>query len=660
MEEIEQIALKTYELNMQYLQENHPTLHKDLLNFDKAMQSNHHVQRYDLEYVEGNFDIKDLSTGKYLYNKESNKVSAAYAQQTTLDKNISVIEIFGLFDLDQDGTIFNKHAFHAREYIFPFMKYSLEHSQKNAKMKEIVKFIFSGVGLGLHIEAIHQKIHASRYLIIEDNIEFFKLSLFTTPYYEVAKTATIYFSVLEDVHTFTNTYNKFIDDAYIYNNILKYTHIRSHALTKLKHLISLTAVLPFVVFPYQLQLDRSISALKYIKKSYPFLNIYKDIDKSVLSDKPILVLASGPSLGKNMKWLQENHKKFLLVAVSSSLKYLYKNKIVPDIVVSVDQQEIVKDFFSDFKDNDYLSNTILIFSSVTHENVIKSIDKNKLYITDSSHQFKSENLTFSYSCVGSFAYLYSLNLKAANTYVLGLDLAVDQETGDDHISEHIATTKIDMQDKASLPTSMSITKTLIPIEGNFHETVYTTPSFHSSIYSISQFATRLKTKDQNVYNLNHGARINAADPMEISDIDVESMPKLDKTGLHSSLQTALNKNSSTQLTDAEVELILKNKNSVKKIKNIILKYSKKRPSSDDKIYLDRVIKLADAIYSSDIDKRMKIAPVYKAYLEYALNIIYNFLNTQNIKNTKQHIIEFDKMIIKGLKGITEQFEEAME
>ena len=323
MVDIEQTAIKTYESNMQHLQSNHTKLYKDLLELDMAMQNNLHQQQYDLEYVEGNFDVKQLSTGKYLYGKQSDKIVQAYTENINFDKQKNTIESFPLIDLSKKNIW--AHHIRAREYIYPMMKYSLDNSKKDTKMKRIVKFVFSGLGLGLHIEAIDNKIHANRYLIIEDDIELFKLSLFTTKYYEIAKHSTIYFSVLEDVHTFTKTYNSFMEDAYMYNYLLKYTHFASHSYTKLKHIISLTSSLTFVSFPYQLQLDKFVSPFRYLNNGYSFLNIYSAIDPSILHDKPILIIASGPSLSKNIIWLKKNYTKFVIITVSSSLNYLYEN-----------------------------------------------------------------------------------------------------------------------------------------------------------------------------------------------------------------------------------------------------------------------------------------------------------------------------------------------
>lgn len=658
MVDIEQIALKTYELNMQYIQTKHPTLYRDLLALDTAIQNNQFPQQYDLEYVEENFDIKEISTGKYIYNKKSKQISQSYTEHVTLKKSNGSIESFDIHDIDNIDSSYGFIS-RSREYIYPLMTYYINHSKDNTNMKEIMKFIFSGVGLGLHIEAIHNKIQAKKYLIIEDNIEIFKLSLFTAKYYEIAKHATIYFSVLEDIHTFAKTYNRFLKDGYIYNHLLKYTHLTSHSYIKLKHMIAINSAQIFVIFSYQLQLDRFVSPLKYLKKGCLFLDIYKDIDQTLLKNKPLLIIASGPSLGKNIQWLKNNYKKFVIIAVSSSLGYLYKNNITPDIVVSIDQQEHIKDFFSDYTDGDYLKNTLLLFSSATHENVIKTVRQDNLYITDASLQFKSQKPTFSFSCIGSFAYLYTLSLKTDNVYLLGLDLAVDQETGEDHISEHMSSATVDMDTKTAMPTNVSLTDTLIPIEGNFDKTVYTTPAFQDSISTINTYALNLKTKTHNIYNLNHGAKIAGAQAMRVADIDINSMPTIDKFELYTLLKKHLNQNASKELSKAEQERVFYNEIVLKKVKKLLMKYSKRKPSLNYATYLTELFKFSNDISQCESNRLMKLVTIYEAYFEYVLNIIYSFFNTQDLQDIQEHIVEFDKIIFDGLTKITKQFEESL-
>jgi len=53
-------------------------------------------------------------------------------------------------------------------------------------------------------------------------------------------------------------------------------------------------------------------------------------------EKPVLICASGPSLKPNLTIIKENQKSFFIIALSSALSVLLKNKIQPDLVFSTD------------------------------------------------------------------------------------------------------------------------------------------------------------------------------------------------------------------------------------------------------------------------------------------------------------------------------------
>ena len=65
-------------------------------------------------------------------------------------------------------------------------------------MKNLLKFIFCGVGLGFHIAEIQNKVKSSLIFIMEDNLEIFRLSLFTTNYQSISEQARLFFSIMDD------------------------------------------------------------------------------------------------------------------------------------------------------------------------------------------------------------------------------------------------------------------------------------------------------------------------------------------------------------------------------------------------------------------------------------------------------------------------------
>lgn len=657
MKDVEQLAIQTYELNMKYIKEQQPKLYNLMQEFELAIQNNQYIQKYDLEYTNGGFDIKDIASGEYMYSQNSSNFIQESPNQINFQKNQSSISTFSILDYTKENM--TEYQVHARKYIYLLMQYVLSNKVENATMLEVIKFIFYGVGLGLHIEPIHEKLKAHNYFIIEDNIEIFKLSLFTTKYYKIANEATLFFSVYENSLTFENSYHSYLLDGYIYNYLLKFIHFLPHSKTKLKHLLALSGALNFHKFSYQLELNALVSPIKCMQKNYSLTNVYKKPSKNIFDEKPVIVLAAGPSLGKNLEWLQMYQDRFIIIAVSTVLKKLDKNNITPDIVVSLDAEELVKDYFIDFQNNHYLDNTSVIYSSVTHKNILElTYIKNK-FILDSSYEFNSEDKLFEFSCVGSFAYLYALNLDVKSIYILGLDLAVDQETGADHLDDYnreVRKLKID-EDDDNILDNLDIEGIPIKIVGNLKDEVYTTATFNVSVNTIQRYAPVLKKEFQNVYNLSSGAKIAEAEAMRIEEIDIENFLQFNKKDFFNSFKKFLEQNTRQELNQKELELLSNYKNIVKKARKIISKYMKKEPSSEYSVYKKKLIKLEKDIMDISLETGNNVLKIYQRYFEYALNIIYDFFNTKELENRSSHIKEIDKIFVDGLEDITKQFED---
>ena len=71
-------------------------------------------------------------------------------------------------------------------------------------------------------------------------------------------------------------------------------------------------------------------------------------------DVPIVVAGAGPSLFESLKDLKKYRKKFLLIAVDTSLKILQHEKIVPDLVYSVDPQALNSYYLEGYREESIL------------------------------------------------------------------------------------------------------------------------------------------------------------------------------------------------------------------------------------------------------------------------------------------------------------------
>lgn len=81
---------------------------------------------------------------------------------------------------------------------------------------------------------------------------------------------------------------------------------------------------------------RQFFSKRWIKNEFNFLSNISKCTKIKKIEKPVLITASGPSLKNCISYIKENQNKFFILACSSSIKTLLKNKIVPDLCISTD------------------------------------------------------------------------------------------------------------------------------------------------------------------------------------------------------------------------------------------------------------------------------------------------------------------------------------
>ena len=155
------------------------------------------------------------------------------------------------------------------------MSYYINNTDKSDEMQKIEKFIFIGVGLGVHLLEIDAKISANEYLIIEDDLELFHLSLFCTPYYEFNKNATLTFSISENENDFMDNINIFLENSFYLNRYLKYSYFSAHSDIKIKLIQNALTSQDFISFPYKTLLTKYLKPFEYINNSHNILKLKK-------------------------------------------------------------------------------------------------------------------------------------------------------------------------------------------------------------------------------------------------------------------------------------------------------------------------------------------------------------------------------------------------
>ncbi|MCF6340352.1 MAG: DUF115 domain-containing protein [Sulfurimonas sp.] len=660
MEMVEELAYEIYNKNLEYFLLSQKELMKLLVTFDMAVTKGDYIPEYDLEYMDSYFDIKNINSSRYLYNTDSYKFSKKFSKTVNFKKNSNTFEGFPIYTFTDELIDTMDSGSQSIKSMLPLMRYYSEHFTNSDSMKEINKFIFIGVNLGLHIEIISEKTNADEYLIIEDNLEIFKLSMFTTKYYELAQKAKLFFSIADDENMFLKTVQNFLSELFFANRYLKYARFPSHSDTKLKLIQPALMTQSFIFFPYKLSLKKYLRPLSFMNNNSYTINLTNGFHNNKNIDKPVLVLGAGPSFKENINWLKKNHHKFILIASTAVLNYLYLNNIKPDIMTHIDGSEIANKHFVDVDVDIFLKDTIMIFGPHSLVELRNKFSKEKVFNYEEGTFYNKGFSAFPASCVGSFSILLSLIMSINETYLLGMDLAINQKTGETHSSDHSRSKKVDISQKDNISDTMNFELNLFKVQGNFQDSVYTNSLLHASVQTLYRNIPVIKADNQVIYNLNDGAKIQSCVPTHIEDVNLENYHNIDKNKLHNSLLALFKSHSTTELNEDDLNSIKLRAINAKNIKNLIFEFENSSSKSNSDRYQYDLLGLVSTILKKDGREFINLTHVFYDYFQFVIPIITDMFNTKGLKNEKRHIKKIDKMIIAELHALCDTYINTLE
>jgi hypothetical protein len=655
---VEEKAVQTYQNNISYIQISHPKLYKKIVDFETALERGFYKERYELEYKdEGYFDVRELSSGKYLYGSDSNDYAKNIAKSIDYKKEDNIFIVFKRFDIDKDVLKeLKKSKIDSNNIggVIEVIDYANRVIPPNSTVKRWDKFVFFGIGLGVQIKEAHKKIKSDFYLLVEDDLELFRLSLFVTDYSELAKSAEIYFSVFDEDAEAKKVMQEFMEDGFMHNHYLKFIHSLHQDESKMRLLHEVIASLEYFVFPYHAYFNKYLRPLEYLKEGYNFLNLRSE--NSPLKSKRVLVLAAGPSLQKNLSWVKANRDKFITIALTSTLSTLEKEGIVPDIITHLDPfVDASLAHLNSIKDKRFFNESIYLIAGQTPLEVAKLFKKDRVFVYENGTEYKRRFETLAAPCVGSMSYLLSVVLGAKEIYLLGLDLALDQETGLTHSSSHAHVESLDTSnvDTKKIEEIFDFKTSLIKVKGNFRDEVLTTPNFYISIESIYKNSKTHKKEFQKVYNLSDGAYLEDTIPTKIEEIT--KLKKVDKTELFKEFKEA----SSDILNENELKPIENMLTHAQKVKSIIKKH-KKIGYKNSEVYKHALMSLSLDITADRTYEARYLHLILLRYMQYIYPYIFDLLNTKEVKNIPKHIEYIDRVVTKKMTQITDIFIERLE
>ena len=609
LEEIQQTLQQIFLNNLTFFKQHYKNLYEKLVVFEKL-----NIENYSIEFIDNRFELIDIKSKTAFYNKDP------FVDAKNRVNNFEFSNAFSLIKLEPyEKRNHYENEINAYLYINDFIKEFTNTST------EINKFVFIGTLLGVHINDFHNSINAKSYLIIETNIEIFRLSMFMTDYTTLAKSSKLFFAIAEDEFNFQKIVNDFLEYQEEYNNLIHYElsdETNRAIIDKLSLQFTQSSQMRYPFSEYLISLKRGFKY--FIESKNKIINLSKNYD--FLEKKKVLFLGAGVSLARNIEWLYTNQNKFVIVASSAVLKHLQILDIVPDIIILIDgQKDCMLDQFN-IKKSMYEHSTILCSIKIDEDLYELIKDSNVFFMQNSLELFRNFGF-LSGVTVGDIGTDLLLRLGAKELYLLGVDASLDSKTGKTHIGTHRSSRKINLNNSSN---SINFQKNIIYVKGNLQEKV---PTFMEYTEMIEHLSHKLELLDKSykVYNLSDGAYFKNTTPLKIKNLYLENDEEINKHTLKDFLLNSLRQINKQHLNNLDIKEIQKEQKILKRLslfnneKDFLKNFKKLQkdfPASIIINILDKYFKLILPYYTFLKDKQLA-----NQILRTQLNKILNDFNT---------------------------------
>ncbi|MCG3676886.1 6-hydroxymethylpterin diphosphokinase MptE-like protein [Aliarcobacter butzleri] len=655
----------TFLANLVFLSEYDRNLYHRVDELSRMIENGTYQEKYALEFLmeNGEFDIYDIVNDKYLYNKNPKKMNDELVRKVQFDEKNSILNLSShflvkekievnkdkRFDFEKQSEFLHLTISDIQEYTNATKEY-LDNKKRN--LKKIAKFIFIGTLLGRHIPRIAEKVDANSYLILEKNLEIFRLSLFTVDYTILAKKGAI-FSIMDDELSQDRAIYDFLSIEDIQNYLIKFSTTNININSYIDSILTNLRTLDPMAYDYNRRLyshlNRTTKLLKSKFKTILFNKLKKNC--KFFSDKPILYIAAGPSLDENIKWIKQNQNKFFIVTIGAAYKKLLLNNIHIDMISTLDEKEELNSLqFDDESVNKLSNNTIILASTITYYKILEKLSTKNLYLFEVFSSLHKNNISFSGFSIGEVTLNILFYLNPKSIYIIGLDLSLNQVTGESHSENANSTvTKLNLEDKQTRDT-FEAQKSLIKIKGNLKKEVFTTPFFYSSIQHINNQTILHKNKSTKVYNLSsNGAFFKDTIAKKVSNIKINDFKDLSVD--FSKLLEILDTNSENKLFEESKKELNKG---LKILKNSLKKDLDKIKSTEFTNYddfLEEIIKII-----SQSNKIPHFFQLFVFYNESIIPYISYYFNNKKMKNEIKILKKVKNIYIKQIENLIDDYE----
>lgn len=525
--EIEQSMIGIYQKNLNFLKENFFDIFQKVEELSDDIFKNKVKENYSLELCGSYFDILNLENNGFYYAQNSYEDAEERAKYVDFTSNSS------LDLLRKDGASHKLSMPYGLGEVLPVVDFiNQKVDLENIEFQKIMKFVYIGVGLGYHIQEIEKKIESYTTLIIEPELEIFRLSLFTTDYsiFEEGN-RTLFLSVGDDAMERESVIQNFYHcHDYMNYNIKHYTLLKNLDYIKTQ-LVEFCENHYAGAFPYSAVIENVHRTVSFIRNKDRFLVVNNIQEKEIFGDKDILLVSAGPSVDTYIDLIKKYQGKFIIACVDVIVKKLEKYGIVPDVIFSIDPSYLCAEFLTT-ENPEYLKDSVIVLLSQQHPDVMDILRGRKLnyYISQFTTINKDIGCLGSVPNVGTFSFHVAAHLGGKKLYTIGNDAAFNQETGARYSSDsaYMQTEILDIENKN---TDVISREDILEVKGNLRDVVKTNRSLISFRTNYDAIIDNMKEYlEYDAYNLSDGVFIDGLTPMTQEEF-IEKAEALDNLEL---------------------------------------------------------------------------------------------------------------------------------
>ena len=518
--------------NFNYLRYKYPQFYSSLISH----QINYHKV---VCFENGEANILNLKNGTLLYGESP--ISETKKQiQRWLDGNNVLIKVN---EAPSKNSIQNDDVCQLHYYT----EYSIEkeieefiHQHKDTPklgtheiIQELPMLVINGGGLGYPILELCSHIEPKFIFYIEPDLEIFLCSLGVIDWVQLldfldSNNQTIIFIIGQNGNESYSNYSKYIFQQYpfLQSYQLYFTHYSS---PDTETFLTQVKANTTIGLKSNGMFDDSIFGLNNIilnSQKYKYL-IKEEYNR--FNHLPIAIIANGPSLDDDLKFLTAHQNNFITVACGTAITALEHVGIIPDFYVAVERIDEVYKSLLYVKNQEIFRRTINISVDVVHpltmnmfsNNIIVSKQGEQLqyYFKDlPSTAAKFNDLIIcehTNPLVANCAISIFLNLLFQNYYLFGVD------NGSVNLSKHHSENSYYYEHKTNQQCNiLNIMDSDEPVNGNFTNKIYTNRLFNLCRKHIELEIE--KHPHAHIYNCSNGAFIRGTTPIHSYELNISN------------------------------------------------------------------------------------------------------------------------------------------